>query len=429
MKKILTYTLAIVMCFTTMVTPLSATGNEDVTSALPIEVLVSDGFDEIFGNASFPKPSSINAPNNAANISYDFSLDENDPLKGYVSATVNFTINGKSCYSIASGEVEAIELTNDKYWQGFLEGNLTVGTDIYEHIYMHFTKLESKKEIRMSLSISTENGTTAMTFGNLLLDEQTNAQIQNYVNYSDSQGCSNIPNQVDIYQPIPNSNFYIINNAFSNFNITDYGYYSQRARACYDPIYHRLAISLKTYANDLNYYYMSNSGDFSNATYITGVEHASINLSRSSYSDPTYIDGIQNPHLFYNLFDAPLIIYDVFYDALNALGVPTNTIEALLTRSTGKFTKTEYVDSCSISIQSADNDYFNFDIDSGVPIIYQLDSSNFYGNGSYRYETCVTYKTLYIYPVFDPSTNTYNYIRTKFRSEQPKIWNTATFAY
>lgn len=411
-----------------MVIPLSATGSEDVSASLPVEIIIADGFDEIFGDVNYSEVNSINAIDNTANISYDISINESDPLKGYVSAYVSLTINGKLCTSNASGEVEAIELTDDKYWQGCLTGNLSVGTDAYENICMYFTKLDSKEEIRITLSISTEHGSTAITFGDLLLDEQTNLEVLNSINYSNSQGYGNVPNQVDIYQPIPNSNFYIVNNAFSSFTFDDFRYYGQRARACYDQIQKRLAVSLKTYANDLNNYYLSSRSDLSNAICITGISHANIDLSRPSYNDPTYIVNIQNPNLSSNLFETPLRIYDVFYDALNALGVPTNTIEQVLSNLYGSFTEMLYSDYCFIGIESANNDYFNFDVDSGMPIIYQLNSP-YNAYGTYVYSTSVSYKTLYIYTVFDSTTQTNKYVSTVFYTDQPAITNNATFYY
>lgn len=178
---------------------------------LAVEPIISSGYDEIFGGDNeTSKPYSIHTSEDTASTTYDLVVDEDNSFKGYVTAQINLLINGKSCSSSVSGEVEAMELTKDNYWEGCLRGDLYVDRNIYNDIYVHFSKLDSRDDIRLSLSISTEHGPTSFMFGNLLLDEQTYSEIESHRNYSNNQANYDTTETIDpysIYQPIPGSDY------------------------------------------------------------------------------------------------------------------------------------------------------------------------------------------------------------------------------
>lgn len=132
-------------------------------------------------------------------------------------------------------------------------------------------------------------------------------------------------------------------------------------------------------------------------------------LTRVNPTDYSFIVNIQNPGLFYNgsysVSNVTIFLYNFFCDALSLLGVPTNIIQQVFESWCGSFSSTIYSDYGYIRMQSAVNDYFNYDdLDYGAPIIYQLGRS-IPCNGTYSYSTSVVYKTLCRYPVFDPVTN------------------------
>lgn len=408
MNKLSTFVLAIIICITAITIPLSANYEENETTIFTVESIISNGYNEIFGNNNeTSKPYTTRTSQDTASITYDLAVDEDDPLKGFVTAQISLLINGKSCSSLVSGEVGAMELTNDKYWEGCLIGNLYVDGNMYNDIYVHFNKLDSRDNIRMSLSISTQSGLTSFMFGNLLLDEQTHSEIDTHRNYSNNYSNHDIAETTEpyssIYQPIPGSEYSIIGNGFTNFSYGSLQYYSQRARAYYNAKANRLAISLKTYANDLSSYMAQNSGYY-NASYVTGIHEMTSALTRINSNDYSYIVNIQNPGLYYNVTNSNLLLYNLFYDALNALGVPTNILQQVFASWRGSFSSTIYSDYSYIRMQSAMVDYFNYDdLDYGAPIVYQL-SSSIPCNGTYAYSTSVVYKTCCTHPVYEPAT-------------------------
>ena len=184
MKKPVTYILIVVVCITSVTMLISRDFNRSETNTFAIQPVISDGYDEIFGDEN--ETSGSYGADDTASVTYDLAVDDNDPIKGYITAQIDLLINGKSCSASVSGEAEAMELTNDKYWEGCLRGDLYVEGDVYDDIYVYFSKLDSRDDIQMSLSVSTEHGSTSFTFGNLLLDEQEYSEIDSHRNYGNS---------------------------------------------------------------------------------------------------------------------------------------------------------------------------------------------------------------------------------------------------
>ena len=317
MKKPVTYILIVVVCITSVTMLISRDFNRSETNTFAIQPVISDGYDEIFGDEN--ETSGSYGADDTASVTYDLAVDDNDPVKGYITAQIDLLINGKSCSASVSGEAEAMELTNDKYWEGCLRGDLYVEGDVYDDIYVYFSKLDSRDDIQMSLSVSTEHGSTSFTFGNLLLDEQEYSEIESHRNYGNNLANYDTTEAIDsysIYQPIPGSEYSIIGNGFTNFSYGSLQYYSQRVRAYYNSNGNRLAISLKTYANDLSNY-MEQNGGYYNASYVTGIHEMTSTLTRVNSNDYSFIVNIQNPGLFYNgsynVSNVNLFLYNFFY--------------------------------------------------------------------------------------------------------------------
>ncbi len=173
--------LLAIICIAVIAVLVSIAPADDKATVFPVDFITPDGYGGIFGNVN--EPSSSQASNDTATVTYDLTVSDSDPLKGYVTAQINLSINGKSCSCSASGEIEAMELTGDKYWDGPLRGDLYVDGTKYEDIFVHFNKLDSRNDIRMTLSISSENGSASLTFGTLLLDEQTLSEVESHRNY------------------------------------------------------------------------------------------------------------------------------------------------------------------------------------------------------------------------------------------------------
>lgn len=189
MKKILHRILSAIICVAVMITPISANFDEsDTTTVVTVETIISSGYDEIFANDNqILRTHSNNALQDTATTTYELIIDENDPTKGHLSLQITLSINGNLCSCLATGEIEAVDLSNDKYWDGCVQGDLCVEEKIYNDVYIHFNKLDSREDIRVSLSISTDQGPTLLVFGDLLLDEQTYLEIESHRNYGSIQ--------------------------------------------------------------------------------------------------------------------------------------------------------------------------------------------------------------------------------------------------
>lgn len=211
MNKIVAYVLTVIICITAMTMPPSADFKDGETAVFAVEPIILSEYDEIFGNDNETlRPHSIYSSEDTASVAYDLAVDDYDPVKGYVTAQIDLLINGKSCSASVSGEAEAMELSNDKYWEGCLRGDLYVEGDIYDDIYVYFSKLDSRDDIRLSLSISMEHGPTSFTFGNLLLNEQEYSEIESNRNYGNNLAEYSATEAIDsdsIYQPIPESEY------------------------------------------------------------------------------------------------------------------------------------------------------------------------------------------------------------------------------
>lgn len=149
---------------------------------------------------------------------------------------------------------------------------------------------------------------------------------------------------------------------------------------------------------------MAQNSIYNNATYITGIHETAYALTRVNSNDYSFIVNIENPGLTNGASNNNQLLYSVFFDALSALGVPTSTIQYILGAISGSFSNTVYSNYSYTKMQSAVNDYFDYDdLDYGAPIIYQLGSS-IPCNGTYTYSTSVVYKTSCQYPVYEAAT-------------------------
>lgn len=185
MKKAAYCILSAIICVGVIITLLLINFNKsDATTLFAVETIVPGGYDEIFASDNqISRTNSNNVLQDTATISYELTVDDDNLTKGYLSLQITLLINGNSCSCSATGEIEAVELSDDKYWDGCVQGDLHVEDKIYNNVYIHFNKLDSRDDIRVSLSISTDQGSTSLVFGNLLLDEQTYSEIESYRNY------------------------------------------------------------------------------------------------------------------------------------------------------------------------------------------------------------------------------------------------------
>lgn len=402
MKKFMSILISIIVLISS-VTVVTADDYISADNLYVIEPLTAVTYDATFGSQNANVIGSyrnINTAEDTANIVYELSIDEADNTKGYITANIELLINNISYVVNAVGYAEATLLSNDTYWQACLKGFLNNDSLTGEEVWIHFSKLNSKNDVLVSVSMSTTHGPLSFMFGDLVLDEETYREL----NATRSIGNSNYSVlSTDVYQPIPNSEFSVVGNAFTNYSFPEMQYYSQRARAFYNPNANRVAVSLKTYASYFNDYKYSYGGYF-DATYLTGIHEMEISLVRTTSQDYTYIENIENPNLQVSMSYTQMYLYSLFYDALSVLGVPTNTIELVLGNNQGIFNTSIYSDSCTIYMLAPYSEYYDYDsVEQGVPIIFQLDSST-PATGEYIYLTDLTYKTLMTRPTYDPLT-------------------------
>lgn len=410
--------VVVTLLFACQITPqLSADTQSQPDNQFTVNSIISESFNELFcdNGRSLYQQGSVNSSANTASVIYDFV--DSDELDGtaYVTTQIDFTINNVSCYAIASGEVEAMILTNNRYWEGCLAGYFNINDNVYDDVYVYFSKLDSSDDLSMSISIFTDSGTTSFAFGNLIIDSETFAEIESHRNYgnqsSDINYCESNTATLASYQPIEGSNYAIVSNSFTHYSYqTMSPYYSQRARAYYDSANNRLAVSLKTYASYLTDY-LTNNGGYTNATYTTGIHTMNIALTRTS--DATHIVNIENPGISVGESNSVSIyLYNFFLNILSDLGVPTSTIQQILGTFYGSFSSSVYANATSLNMQTSYNDYFNYDnLDYGAPIVNQLGKSTS-SNGSYTYSTSVVYKTLCQYPYYEPATGIFQGYQT-----------------
>ncbi len=419
MKKVITCLTAIVFMVSCFTFSALAEETNDNLPALSVEVDFPGEFSTFFGDCESIQSEQRSGNNSVggASVVYDFTADKEDFTKGFVVMHIDAVINGKNCAFDLSGPAEGMVLTNDILWTCSLKGSMNVDGVGYQNVLSCMNKLESGDEFVVTITPPAQTP-THIRIGDLVIPPEKFYEIKSKTLYQDT----NVQDEYlqsdtsdalqygtnDIYQPIPGSIFSIIGNSFTHYNRYPNmsQSYSQRARIYQAQGYDRLAVSLKTYSADLENY-MRNAHILSGVDYETGIASCTISLERVYSDDHSSIINIEKlpwmPSMGHS--GGQYLIINIFFDALNALGIPTNTIQYLLDPTAqGYLDVVMFANSATINIGMPSYDYINFDnIDYGVPIIFQLYKTSS-GMSTYSYSTQVTYKTNVTQLVYEPVT-------------------------
>lgn len=423
MKKLLVY--IVILVFIVNCTNISAVSWEASmnTTPLTVDVDLIGEFETFFGDFEHTSNQQRSCSSSAgeATVTYELTINEDQPTKGFVVMSIDAVINGKDCTFDLSGPAEGMVLTNDVYWSCPLEGTMSVSGTTYTNVLSYMNKLQSDDSFVVTITPPAQTP-THLRIGELLIPSEKFYEIQSKMVTQDSRMqneniisdvfAASQNNVTDIYQPIPGSIFSIIGNAFTHYSYQSMPqYYSQRARAYYAQGYDRLAVSLKTYCSELENY-LRNSMAFTDHYCVTGIERINISLARASGYDHSYIVGTEAlPYPFnQSYFSGENLISAMFCDVLSFFGVPTETLSYMFSNAKGAFNLNVNTNSASIDMTSPTYQYINFDsLDYGMPIIFQLATSQYGNSDTYIYSTNAVYKTQVTYPVYEPATGMIQY--------------------
>lgn len=383
MKKRIVSTLSLFGVIMTLVSPCSLAATVETTpytAETPVKSLFSST--QVFIDEA------------ASTASYSYSIVPNEEKTSAV-VTLQFVIdNGNQTGTAqASGQVTAYPLNQGELlWEGPIYGSISIGgTDL--PILIGFAKLDSSEDVQISVTISdstnVSGGIQVLSFGNSVISREI------YYELVGEAGDTNHipPDQTEDITPRADEDFKDV--------ITTYGYLTgegatvgQRAKVYFDQYTNRVGVAINSYCEDLNDLFLPD-----NYWAQTNVSYFSIGIRRSNYENPTYswISGIQTFDFNSSNFGkSNQLIKPLFYDFLNILNVPSNTIAFFLDNLKGTLQINEYTDSYSVTAEFGVTEGANFDSTSypGPGIVFQLDCFNDYtGPSRYNLDTTIHYRT------------------------------------
>lgn len=424
MKKIAVLLVAVLLC--QMTTP-AVSANTSLEDELFV-IATPEQFDCLFNSAGdanaygLSSSSGTNEGSTDISYSYEFKVREDNAEKADV--TLDFDIHvGSSTYPFCLvGTVDSYELSwGDVLWEGPIYGiNIINGRECV--VIASFSKLSSSQKAQISVTIQSKTGMddfspVAFTFGDAVMSLEITEDLNKYStdNYEVSsnmdakvviQDAGAEVNAVDSrYELIPYSTKYSFYNQCSG--LEDVIGYAHMSKALYYQDAARTAITVTTNSSKLAQYYV---GAYKNTLgyygHQTSIRNIRIELSWYEYSfgnNLTYIVGMQSfsEKDFYNS-GSTVLIKAFFNDAMDILGVSTETLSALFGEGVDGVLESEMSCDCGwdkgyVDVTFGMFDYANFDSsDPSLAVIFQLGtaSSGSMVNGIYKYQNSVTYQTI-----------------------------------
>lgn len=384
---------------------LSANANQYSTVDSSVIVLTPESIPALFDTENITEQG-------IESVSYSYTFTPCSADSTSADVTLSFSINSGSmsipCF--VSGVVTAYPLeSGNVFWEGPLRGNVVIqGTNVL--LLSSFSKMSTSDEVQITLTMQPQDNSlpfTLLAFGNDIMTDEVAQELG-----TDSSNCPLISELPEV-PPIgltSSDGFNLISHT-SAFLPSPHSGSSQLATCHFESSTNRVAVSLRSFTNNVNTYYADLGSAF------TCIETFTIELIRTGTTtgnNHSWIAGIEQfDFLDTDFGNANALISGLFSDAMSMLGIPSATISALLdglhgmiershsnTTSSNRFSVT-----CTFGL--LDEAIFD-NSPTGVPIIFQLDrnyNGAYSGNSAYDYSTSIEYRTvLYIpyssYPLY-----------------------------
>ena len=409
MKKALSCLLTIAMIFS-FILPASAADNASTTSntSSNVQTITQESFSDLFATLNTPVPA--DASTSILDIDYTYSVmpEENEDFAN-VSLSFQMNVLGTEIPAEAAGEVTGYHLSDgDLIWEGVIEGSTIINNEEFL-VLVGFAKLDSSPEIQATVTIQGMDGDqpvspVVFTFGDTVITYEIHSELMGLYN-----GTNNDQDDEINSDPVPvdaaSSNFVLYGQDQKYFVEGQYDIsgYAQRARGYFNPNINQFAVSLQSFAGNVDDHFEDSVTSGYVTTRIYTIE-IGLEIDDNPDSAHAWIVGFEHFGFEEEDYGSPNVsLAPLFVDALSLLGVPLSTISATLNALKGNAThsSSNYTDRCYVSVDFGygGGDPFD-DITVGLPIIFQLDA----GSSSYEGGTSVTFRTNIKYLVlYDPS--------------------------
>ncbi len=380
-------------------------------------------------------------------VTYDYQFDtlqEND-FQAHVILEISLKIYNVIYSIVTKGTVDSYQLNNgDILWEGPLDGEILINGKPYS-VIAGFNLLDSTQESMISLTLQNDSTLVAISFGtNIITGSVLDFFMSQSNNESSNTNTVTVKTQFDNFTPEDSYSTNVIEDGFGpgfsqithpgdgggSLNLGPNGefihqstelekhangpYTSIKSGVYFDNTRNILLVTLSTFANQTNEYYISPAWDITNVNIDEfDVELILEDQPASSYA---YIEFLKLPQEILqttnNSSGVVDLIFAVFQDSLSLINIPTSTIALLCndfcTTSKGKIITTYDGMSAGVRIERAALSNYN-DLDNlpyGLPFAFQLDKGNdnaYIGNTPYIVNTHIKYR---VYQYSLPLLNT-----------------------
>lgn len=413
-KRLISTFLFLALCLSTSTNIIANDMIECDDGELGVNIVTPDAFATLMSGATASENNSYTYA--AANIepeitySYTFEVREDEPMIADVE--LDFLLEfGNQTYPITtSGSINAHELSDDRLlWQGPLRGNAEINGVKYS-IITGFSKLSSSDDIQVSVTIQSKVAEDAIdpvviVFGDIVVTNEIFNEIEGdaiSISATDFSTMNEVPDDeifTEIVAPMATNEYSWLAFKYAYFNPQrddDIPGYAQRARAYFSSGTNRVAVTLKSYCENLDDYY----ADTADVNY-TVIDSFAIELERdgaTTAANHSYIIGTESFDFDVEDYGTTTQLQPLFEDIMGVLGVPTSTITSIFDELRGNIERDVNADIANVSVSFGATQRANFDnSDTGVPIVFQLgrtQSDEYTGDSAYIFRTSITYKTV-----------------------------------
>lgn len=342
---------------------------------------------KVLDNAS---PELAQMINDADSISYEYDCAvDNDATTMDIQLDVSI-VNGVDInHILAGGSMEICEdLNGRKYVNGPLDGYATI--DGKEYIAcIGLQKFVAGKDIFASIVLQDVNNYDIALAGHFGPPICTAENIDTSASFS---GDERTESQVSDVMPMAAGDYTLVTSKKTGFSGTSISGFGQELTVRYSSYYQRIIVSTKSFPSTVTNYFEQNAGSLESIS--TGVDRFSIELTRNSSQDPSYIVGIERDTNIFPSSKAPDVIRTVLGVAFDALGLGSGALDAFFTGINP--TKEETPDATNYKKIGYSTSMGSFNISqTGAPIVFQMNTTQT-ATGRYTAKTTLRYKVLYM---------------------------------
>lgn len=401
-KRILAFFMIVVFSISTFSIPSCVETTEQSNNQ--IRIVTPTTFNQLFSYNEKETQATKEKENDSIKATYDYTLtiSEDTPNKANATFNAKLMVNSNMIPISTSGILSAYHLSNGTtIWHGPLKGKTSINNSQYI-ITVGFTKFESSNIISASVTIQSDDENNIIdpvmfSVGEDLITTDILYELRNSKK-------AEIPNdnRDKINTTRTDDELQYLTYKYANFARDNFTGIGQRARAYFSNQTNRLAVSYKSYCDnvDKNFQNTINTSYYSDPTEISEF---SISLQRGTLTTEgaSYIVGTESNDFSINNYGTVAAILPLFEDALGLLSVPTSTISSLLGNLDGTVERTLFTDVATVTVEFGIYDSANFDdLEEGIPIIFQLERSNQnIGSSTYTFATDATYRTFITYNI------------------------------